>query len=165
MDMARELVSAPPVAVARLLSFTVKKDGKTISDKARLAKRIKCISLTNMRFWGDKNEMLEVRIDLNRSYDLQHRKLSFKCLALYPKLVKILLDELSIGLHQLSGIIPRSKTHERYRKRIKAAAKIQDRFRLASDRKNSLIDFPVERQPLSRRDVQFQHVFMPIQII
>jgi len=98
MDMARGLVSAPPMAVTRLLSFTVKKDGETISDRARLAKQVKCISLTNMRFWGGKDEMLEVRIDLNQSYDLQHRKLRFKCQALYPNQKNVSIREEAPGI-------------------------------------------------------------------
>jgi len=98
MDMARELVSAPPLAVAKLLSFNVKKDGETISDQARLTKQVKCISLTNMRFWGRKDEMLEVRINLNQSYDLQHRKLRFKCQVLYPNQKNVSIREEAPGI-------------------------------------------------------------------
>jgi hypothetical protein len=98
MDMARGLESAPPVAVAKLLSFMVKKSGETIAEQARLVKRVKCVSLTNMRFWGEEDETLIVRIDLNKSYDLQNRELHFKCLALYPNQENVSITEETPGI-------------------------------------------------------------------
>ena len=101
MDMARGLESAPPVAIAKLLSFAIRKNGATISDQARLAKQVKCISLTNMRFWGGKDETLEVRINLNQSYDLQQRQLSFKCQALYPNQKNVFIQEETTGIFRI----------------------------------------------------------------
>ena len=98
MDMARGLEFAPPVAVVKLLSFMVKKNGETISDQARLAKKVKCVSLTNVRFWGEKDETLEVRINLNQSYDLQNKELRFKCLALYPNQKNVSIREETSGI-------------------------------------------------------------------
>ncbi|NQV36217.1 MAG: chitobiase/beta-hexosaminidase C-terminal domain-containing protein, partial [Phycisphaeraceae bacterium] len=98
MDMARGLASAPPVAVARLVRFTAEKNGVTISDPARLARQVKNISLTNMRFWGDKDDTLSVRIDLNKSYDLQHKKLSFKCQTLYPNQKNVSITQEASGV-------------------------------------------------------------------
>lgn len=100
MNMASALDSAPPVAIAKFLSVSVKQNGQVVSDRARVAKMVKCISLTNMRFWGGKDETLEVRIDLNPSYDLQKRPLCFKCQALYPnqKNVTILEEEPGVYL-------------------------------------------------------------------
>ncbi len=97
LDMARGLVSAPPVAVARLQGFSVKKNGVVLTDRARLAQQVKCISLTNMRFWGGQGDTLEVRIDLNKSYDLQHKKLTFKCQPLYPNQKNVSITEEASG--------------------------------------------------------------------
>jgi len=98
MDMARGLVSAPPVAVAHLLNFSVKKGDGTICDQADLAKKVKCISLTNVRFWGGQNETLEALVNLNKSYDLQDRTLSFKCQALYPNQKNVSITEKAPGI-------------------------------------------------------------------
>ncbi len=98
MDMAQGLAFAPPVAVAKLMNFRIRKNAEIISDQARLAKRLKCITLTNMRFWGGQDEILEVRINLNQSYDLQHRQLSFKCQALYPNQKNVSIREETPGI-------------------------------------------------------------------
>lgn len=101
MDMASGLNAAPPVAVARLLSLEVTRDGEMISDQAELAKKIRCVSLTNVRFWGGKDEVLETRVNLNLSYDLQHRPLSFKCQALYPNQKNVSIQEETPGIYRI----------------------------------------------------------------
>lgn len=98
LNMARGLVSAPPVAVAKLLSFSVEKDGLTVSDPSRLAQWAKSISLTGMRFWGHKGETLKARINLNESYDLQYKRLRFKCQSLYPNQKNVSIEEEAPGL-------------------------------------------------------------------
>ncbi len=101
MDLARAMDSAPPVAVAKLLGFFVVKNGEVISDPALLGDQVKCISLTNMRFWGGPDETLAVRIDLNKSYDLQQRKLRFTCQALYPNQKNVIITEESPGIFRI----------------------------------------------------------------
>jgi len=101
VDMARGLVSAPPVAVAKLLSFRTAKHGEILTDPARLAKQVKCVSLTNMRFWGGKEETLEARIDLTQSYDLQRGPLSFRCQALYPNQTNVSIQEERTGIFRI----------------------------------------------------------------
>jgi hypothetical protein len=101
MDLARGLDAAPPVAVANLLSFHVIKNGEVISEPARLRDQVKCISLTNMRFWGGQDEVLAVRIDLNKSYDLQHRELRFTCQALYPNQKNVIISPEAPGIFRI----------------------------------------------------------------
>ncbi len=98
IDMASELTLTPPVAVARLLNFTASKHGEGITDKSHLAKRVKSVSLTNMRFWGEKDDVLEARISLNRSYDLQNKALRFRCQALYPSQKNVSIKEETPGV-------------------------------------------------------------------
>jgi hypothetical protein len=101
MDMAGGLVSTPPVAVAKLRSFRITKNGETITDQAGLAKRVKCVSLTNIRFWGRADELLEAQINLTQSYDLQHRALSFRCQALYPNQKNVSIQEEKPGIFRI----------------------------------------------------------------
>ncbi len=98
MDMAQGLEAPPPIAVAELQHFIVTKAASVIVDRADLAKRVKCLSLTNMRFWGGRDETLEVRVNLNRSYDLQDRKLVFQCRALYPNQQNVIIREEAPGV-------------------------------------------------------------------
>ena len=98
MDLARGLNAAPPVAVAELERFTVRTAAQTVLDRASLAQRVKCVSLTNMRFWGGPDETLEVRINLNRSYDLQGRTLEFQCRPLYPHQKHVFIREEGPGV-------------------------------------------------------------------
>jgi hypothetical protein len=51
-----------------------------------------------MRFWGEAGEVLEARIDLNKSYDLQNKALDFKCQALYPNQKNVAVQEESRGV-------------------------------------------------------------------
>ncbi|MCF7972212.1 MAG: chitobiase/beta-hexosaminidase C-terminal domain-containing protein [Phycisphaerae bacterium] len=99
MGMASSLVVAPPVAVARLLSFQVKQGAETVTDQVRLARHVKCLSLTQIRIWGEPGETLEARINLNKSYDLQHKTLSFKCQTLYPNQKNVSIVQEAPGIY------------------------------------------------------------------
>ncbi len=84
LKMAAELEYAPPVTVLEMKNFVIEEDGGFITDRTKLAQRIKCISLTNVRLWGGEGETLVAQIDLNRSYDLQDEPLTFECRPVYP---------------------------------------------------------------------------------
>ncbi len=101
LDLARGLVNPPPVAVVRLLSLAVKKGSLAVSDRAHLARHVKSMSLTNIRLWGEKDETLEVRINLNKSYDLQYKTLNYTCQALYPSQKNVSIMEEAPGVFRI----------------------------------------------------------------
>ena len=102
MAMARELSAAPPVAIAKLRGFRILQADAVITNPAELAQRIKCHTLTNTRIWGEKGETLDILVDLNGSYDLQQRPLTFRCQALYPNQSNISIKQEATGLFRIS---------------------------------------------------------------
>ncbi|MCP4451711.1 MAG: hypothetical protein GY809_09635 [Planctomycetes bacterium] len=98
LNLARRLAFAPPVAVAKLQGFGVKKQGVPVSDRTQLGRHIKSVSLTQMRFWGEADETLEVRINLNGSYDLQDKTLIYTCQPLYPSQKNVSITEEKSGV-------------------------------------------------------------------
>lgn len=101
MDLARRLDAAPPVAILRIRSLTVKKDGATLRDAVTADARVKAATLTQARVWGNEGETLELVIDLAASYDLQGRPLEFTCRPLYANQQNLTVEDLGGGAYRL----------------------------------------------------------------
>jgi Chitobiase/beta-hexosaminidase C-terminal domain len=102
VEMAKQMEAAPPVALLKLLSVSVKKDGVAVLPTTPQDAPIKNICLTNTRIWGKPGETLDVRIDLNKSYDLQDKALTFTCKPLYPNQKNIQVKEEAPGVYLIS---------------------------------------------------------------
>ena len=83
-EMAARLDTPPPVAVVKLIDFSVRKEGKTLVDRQTADERLKSVNATLIRIWGNEGETLEARVDLGASYDLLDRPLEFHAHRLYP---------------------------------------------------------------------------------
>ncbi len=82
VELARKLEVAPPVTLMHYVAMKVTKDGKFVPTK-RENDRVKSISLTNLRVWGNPGESITVIINLGKSYSLKDRPLSYSCKTLY----------------------------------------------------------------------------------
>ncbi len=98
LALAEKMTIAPPVCIARLRAMTIKNGANVLSDKAAIQQRIKCATLTNIRVWGKPGDILELKVDLSTSYDLQKQPLVFTAKAVYPNQKNIFIKEEKPGV-------------------------------------------------------------------
>ena len=95
--LARGMTSPPPVTILKPQKLTIRKDGEEIKDKRDLAGRVKGLSLTNVRIWGQPGETIELLVSLKDSYDFQGRDLTFTCQPVYPNQENVTVEQVTPG--------------------------------------------------------------------
>ncbi len=98
VNAARTMTAPPPVAIMKLIGLAAEKDGTTAQGQLALPGRLMSACLTHFRLWGKPGETLTAIVDLNGSYDLKGKRLTFTAQPLYPNQKNVVLQQAKPGI-------------------------------------------------------------------
>ncbi len=101
IDTAHGMKAPPPVAILKLLSLSVEKNGKRIVQARPTDPRLQAVNKTLLRIWGNPEETITLRLDMRDSYDLEDRPLSFHLERVYPNQKNVSVKEVSEGVYDI----------------------------------------------------------------
>ena len=101
VKMAEAMKTTPPVTVLGLGGLAVLKNGQQIKDKKLIQQHIKMMTPTNLGIWAKPEETIVVRVNLNKSFDLNDEKLSFVCQRVYPNQKNVSIKQAAHGIFDI----------------------------------------------------------------
>jgi hypothetical protein len=104
IQAARVMTVAPPVAIVKILGITVELGGNVIVNNAPNDVRIKGNSKTLARIWGNPGETITVRVEVNGSYDLQNRNLTYLWQQVYAEQKNVTVSQESATVYKIKVV-------------------------------------------------------------
>ena len=104
VKLAQKMKSTPPLTVLGLGGFGVLLNGQQVKDPKELQQHLKMMTVTNLNIWGKAGETIVVRVNLNKSFDLNNEKLTFVGKALYPHQKNIQIKEPAPGIFDIQVV-------------------------------------------------------------